>query len=218
MGVPIGLDVFLWLLDLAASKFYPLIVFGIFFGFVAVAVNIIIYIYFYWYYCECIRDSAAGGLRAPETFAYTPGVWDLLWQLLRILGCIGFFFLPAAVYFRYTGRIDLIFWLLNCYAVFFAPMGLLAVIMFDSIGGLNPVIIIPSILRNFLPYVGLVIFYFVITDSVIWMMRLSQRGILPQSGLWGYLFRFVNLYLLLVGAHLLGRFYWRYKKELDWDV
>jgi hypothetical protein len=28
----------------------------------------------------------------------------------------------------------------------------------------------------------------------------------------------VNIYLMLVAAHLLGRFYWKYEERLNWEV
>ena len=28
----------------------------------------------------------------------------------------------------------------------------------------------------------------------------------------------ISIYLLMVGAHILGRFYYRYERKLNWDV
>ena len=37
-------------------------------------------LYFCWYVCECIRDSADGGIRAPDTMGMTPGIMDMFVQ------------------------------------------------------------------------------------------------------------------------------------------
>jgi hypothetical protein len=57
------------LIDIAVVLLGP---FGFFIGIPGLIVKIIIGGYVYWYFGECIRDSAAGGVRAPETMAKTP--------------------------------------------------------------------------------------------------------------------------------------------------
>jgi hypothetical protein len=39
-----------------------------------------------------------------------------------------------------------------------------------------------------------------------------------ESQLWISIIRSVVTYLVLVGAHLLGRFYWRYQDKFNWDL
>ena len=192
MGVPLLIDIVLILLGLLTLRFPPVVVFVMFFGIIGSLVRVVLYLYAYCYYCECIRDSAEGGIRAPETLAKTPGLGEMFWQLLRVIVCVVFFFLP---------------------------MGLLAVIMFDSFSGPNPILIVGSIISTFLPYCGLVLFFcafcllVLITRGV-----LLGGGILLQSQILFYISKAVNMYLLMIGAHLVGRFYWRYQERLYWEV
>lgn len=175
-------------------------------------INFIIGLYFYWYIAECIRDSAKGGIRAPETMANAPGLSELLGQWFRLLICLLLFVGPMGYYFVKTHRIDAIFWSLLAYAVFFLPMGLLAVTLFDSLRGLNPLLLIGSIFSAFFTYCGLVLILGAVALSIIVLRR-------TLSGKWAaFLSGFFVMYILLVVAHLLGRFYWRYQEKLNWEV
>jgi phage FluMu protein Com len=175
-------------------------------------INAIIGLYFLWYVAECIRDSAEGGIRAPETLAHTPGLGDLLLQLFRLLACLLIFAGPMGYYYVKTQRIDAIFWYLLAYAVFFLPMGLLAVTLFDSIRGLNPLLLVGSIFSTFFTYCGLILILGAVAMTVITLPRML-------SGKWAvFVSGYLVMYILLVVAHLLGRFYWRYQEKLNWDV
>ncbi|MBA7626564.1 hypothetical protein ES703_34016 [subsurface metagenome] len=192
--------------------------------------NVIISLYMYWYFCECIRDSAAGGLRAPETISSMAALGQMLWQYLRLFACYIFFLAPATFYRGWTYYTNneingVIFWSLLTYGVFFFPMGLLAVVMFDSVRGLNPILIIRSIVSTFLPYCGLVaLFYGLAVLFVVGIIgSLSAvTGLTGDSLLSALLFivfmRAGFVWLLLVTGHLLGRFYWRYQEKLYWEA
>ena len=151
-----------------------------------------------------------------DTLAETPGVWELLWQLLQILACLVVCAAPAAAYFGYTRRTDLTFWLLAGGGAFFYPMTLLGVLMFDSVNGLNPLIIIPSIFSTFFQYCGLVI----LIGAILYLLVQTQR--ILQPGLLGFvlypLLQAAELYLAMIAAHLLGRFYFKYQEKLNWEV
>ena len=134
------------LINIAAGLLGP---FGFFISIPGFFINFVIGLYFLWYLAECIRDSAKGGLRAPETMANAPGLSELLWQCFRLLVCLLLFAGPAGYYFIKTDKIDTIFWSLLGYAVFFWPMGLLSVVIFDSLRGLNPLLLIGSIFSSF---------------------------------------------------------------------
>lgn len=202
LGVIIGIP----LLINIATRLLGL--FGVFIAIPGFFINIVVGLYLYWYITECIRDSAAGGLRAPETLGRAPGLGDMGLQLLRIVGCFAFCFAPLLIYFQYTKKTDIIFWSLLAYAAFFFPMGLLSVIMFDSFSGLNPILLISSILSIFLPYCAMVVAFFSIGF-------LTTKILSAAPDLLTYC---IHLYLALVAAHLLGRFYWRYQDKLRWEA
>ena len=173
-------------------------------------------LYFFWYLAECISDSAMGGLRAPETLGSAPGIGDMFWHTLKIVGCFAVFAGPPVYYVLYTHKIDAIFWALLGYAVFFFPMGLLAVVMFDSFSSLNPILLIGSILSVFFQYCGLVLISVVFALIVIAANKVPTD--IKGSIILGQVILCGLLYFALIVAHLLGRFYWRYKKKLNWDV
>jgi hypothetical protein len=198
------------LIDFVATLLGP---FGFFVSVPGFVINIVISLYMYWYLCECIRDSAEGNLRAPDVLVRAPSLGDMLWQTIRIAGCLVFFCAPVLIYHRHTERTDTIFWSLLTYAVFFFPMGLLAVIMFDSFSGLNPILLVSSIFSTFFQYCGLILFF---CACVYLFVKITSA--LPWSGFLNYIPVTAAIYLAMVAAHLLGRFYRRYREKLYWEV
>ncbi len=174
--------------------------------------------YVLYYFAECIRDSAAGGCRVPDFWMHPTesDKWDCISQSLVVLGCIAVCFWPVAVYYIVTERTDLAYWLLLAYGGFFFPMVLLAVVLFDSYNALNPILIVGSIFRTFLPYCGMVLLFY---GGALLFMKIDSRlyglRLLPAVPL---IFRVVQLYLVFVAVGLLGRFYWRYQEKLNWEV
>jgi len=198
------------LIDFVATLLGP---FGFFISVPGLVVNIVIFLYMYWYLCHCIRDSAEGGLRAPDVLVRAPSLGDMGWQTLRVVGCLAFFAAPMFIYHRHTERTDTVFWFLLAYAIFFFPMGLLAVIMFDSFSGLNPLLLIGSIFSTFFQYCGLVLLFCIFGYSLAKIL-----SVFSGSGFLNYIVVMVNIYLAMVATHLLGRFFWRYQEKLYWEV
>jgi len=204
IGVPLLIDILWTILPIQLSCLFSL---------VTIVIHIVIILYIYWYFTECVRDSADGGVRAPEGLGSTPGFMGMFWQMVNVIGCLAIFFTPFVLYMLFARRADIIFWLLLIYAVFFFPMGLLAVIMFDSAIGLNPRLLVRSISSTFFPYCGLVLLF--VTPVVLIGMLYTE---VQESRLWIFIIRSVVTYLALVGAHILGRFYWRYQEKFNWDL
>ena len=131
------------------------------FSFIFVPLSLGIYLllvgYMLYYIGLCIFDSAKGGRRAPDvTTLDLPDTGEILSELFLILGAIAICFWPAGLYYVLAKKVDLAFWVLSACGIFFLPMALLAGILFDAIHALNPVFIIGSISRTFLPYCALV--------------------------------------------------------------
>jgi hypothetical protein len=212
-GIPFVLRTLTKSLLPVSLAFPPALIFLVIFIILHWCSFVIFVLYVYWYVCECIRDSAAGGIRAPETAGIAPSLWDILLQPLKSVVCLSSFMAPAMFYFGLTQRADAIFWVLYGCGGFLLPMGLLAVVMFDSIRALNPMLIIGSIFSTFFLYCGLVIFCYGLCTAAA-----AAGYFLLRSWILGYLFLFVFFYLALIGAHLLGRFYWKYQDKLNWEV
>lgn len=205
-------------------------------GPLAAVVSIGLYVlfigYVFYYIAYCVVDSAKGGRRAPDISIYaTPGKGELVSQLLCVVGAVAVCFWPVGVYYILTERVDRFFWLLSGYGIFFFPMALLRVLMFDSFDSLNPIVIVVSIYRTFLIYLGLVLF-FCVPGGLVYVMisDTPQTQTLEQTLLYIFIFLdylcgagfvcrlMVFIYSAMVGAHLLGCFYWWHKDKLDWGL
>jgi len=183
----------------------------------------------YWYFSECVADSAAGGLRAPEALSISESFGEMFQNYLRLLACYVFFFGPVTFYYYACIRFSntqpnaVIFWSLQTYGVFFFPMGILAVVISDSVRGLSPVLLIRSIASTFLPYCGLVILFYglgiLFVIGIVGSMS-AGRAVGSISSLILTLISILVgfIWMLLVAGHLLGRFYWRYEDKLNWNV
>ena len=211
--IPLFIRVVLRLLGKFSEQFPPLLVLSIPISIVGYIVSILLYLYLYWFFYECIRDSATGGVRAPETVANTPGLGEMFWQWLRTICCLLVFVAPVSVYYQYNKQTDIALWALLVYAIIFFPMALLAVVMFDSLSGLNPILLIGSILSTLLPYCAMIAAFVTVVFLVVHNVPETDG-----SPILRFIFRCINVYLLIVMAHLLGRFYWRYEDRLNWEV
>jgi len=222
----LGVIMFLRLLIDFVSGFLMCFCYG---GILSIVLRIVVvYSYMYWYFSECISDSAVGSLRAPETFANMPSLGDMIWQWIKLFACYAFTFGPVTFYRGYiyfyeieTNRI--ILWFLLTYGMFFFPMGALAVIMFDSVNGLNPVLLLRSIFSTLVQYCGLVILFYGL-GILFYIFRAFMIPVMSQRNVISYMFfaylsfHIFSIYTLLILGHLLGRFYWRYQEKLNWEV
>ena len=189
---------------------------------------VLLWSYTYWYFSECVRDSADGGLRAPNITGTMPGMGNMFWQWARLFACLAIFLGPAIFYrgYSYFTNVEVnntILLSLLAFGVFFFPMNVLAVIMFGSVNGMNPILIIRSIISTFLQYCGLFILFYglsILFNTVFGMiLRISSRTQIFSRGFFSYiLFNLLMTYALLVAGHLLGRFYWQHQEKLNWEV
>lgn len=174
--------------------------------------------YAFYYFAECIRDRAAGGRHVPNYWMH-PGdssKWDCLSQMFEMVGCVAMCFWPVSVYYIIREQVDWIYTLLLVVGGFFFPMVLLAVVLFDSLSALNPILIGRSILSTFVPYCGMVLLLCIGSLlSVKIDFRLNGFHPLPMVP---FLLWLVQLYMIFVAIALLGDFYRRYEKKLNWEV
>jgi phage FluMu protein Com len=170
-------------------------------------------LYINWYVAECIRDSAAGSVRAVDTTATTPGFGELFGQSLTVLACAGAYLGPAFLYAQ-NHDADPIFWTLFGVGGFLFPMALLAVTMFESLRALSPVLVVTSVFSAFIPYCLLATFCCAACLLPLQLTRLWFNNSWPLE--YGYLF--LTFYAAVVLAHLVGRFYWKYEERLRWDA
>lgn len=216
----LGLIVGFTLLAMLFQRFMPMLPFFAIFFF---AGRIILGLYAAWYLAECVYDSATGGTRAPD-FAMV-GLGDMWSRVLYLLVVYIVYLLPVVLYrilisgFEITGaRFEVIFWALAGYALLFFPIGLLAMVVNDSISMLNPFFLLGSILRTFFQYTGLLI---VLAAVGVLLWRASQVA-MEEDEIRPFWLEAVglatSLYVTFVLAHILGRLYWRNADRLDWGL
>jgi hypothetical protein len=98
---------------------------------------------------------------------------------------------------------------------FYFPMAFTGVAMFDSVAAVNPLLIVPSILRIFKAYVLAVVLLAVIV-TFRWMTGTFLKSIIPMPVLPDLIMSFVGLYLVMVEMRVLGLMYRAKKEELGW--
>ena len=205
LGIIVGIPFLIGLLAFFAGPF------GFFITIPGFFVMAVIAVYTLWYFCQCIRESAEGETRAPDVLIDAPSLFDMGWQSLRMAVCLAFFTAPPIIYNRFIGKVDTILYLLLAYTALFFPIGLLAVVMHDEITALNPLLLIRSIAKTFFSYIKLVILFYLVGLLLFSAIKLFLH--LPSLS--SLVKRAALLYLLMVMAHLLGRFYWINKERLE---
>ena len=172
---------------------------------------IVFYSYVLYYIALCIFNSTKGRRRAPDIpISGTLDIGDLASQAILLLGCVAICYWPAAIYYLIKNQTDSWFWLLSACGTFFLPMTFLRGVMFDSFDALNPVSIIWSIIKTFLPYCWLVLFFFTVGGLI--------AAVLPKLPIWSALIQAVKIYLIFILAHRVGWFYWQHEDKLDWGI
>jgi DNA-directed RNA polymerase subunit RPC12/RpoP len=205
-GIPTGLSLL--------CQLVPLL--GFVLGLPLLILTVILWIYTGWYLAECVHDSARGGTRAPEISMGGVGFGDMWSRVIYLAATYALFGSPVFFYYVFTQRADPVFWALFAWAVVFFPIGLLAMVINDSTSALNPLFLLGSIGRAFIPYVGLLL----LLVPLLGLLALLDH-VLTGYGpafLRHVLGRVFTLYAALVLAHVFGRFYWHNRERLDWGI
>ncbi len=90
-------------------------------------------------------------------------------------------------------------------------------VIHDSVSALNPLFLLDSIRRVWGPYLFLLLGTGIVA-ALLWHAgggvdrRLAPPVVIPLFHV------LLSAYASLVLAHLLGRFYWRYRDRLDWGI
>lgn len=170
-----------------------------------------------WYFGVCVQESGAGQIRAPETLTKGGGfdIVEMFYQTLRFMCCIVICFGPVVAYYLTYRQEDRSFWLILAGGIFFFPMTLLSVVMFDSIIGLNPFLIVSSIFSTFFQYCCVAVMFCIPVGIIVAMQVFLPRdtGFMMQI-----ILRAVYAYQLLIAGHLLGDFFKRNEEKLYWEV
>jgi hypothetical protein len=209
-------------------------VFGIFISFIAGLIISIINLYVYIYLCQCIQDSAGGHVRHSVSISEQAELGEAFLMMLRLMSCLILFSLPSFVRLYYFNEADnlldflfyfgeyrtpdkIFYYLLGFGAALF-PMGLLSVVLHESFSGLNPIRICKSILNTHVFYIFVILFFWGGIATIIFIrlfiIKICTNEILLITAI--AIFRFFKIYLLMIVAHIMGRFYYKNSHRLDW--
>jgi hypothetical protein len=185
----------------------------------SVAVTFGMILFYLWYVCECLRESSSGTIRAPETMGHTPGIMDLFCQLFQVICCLLLFistYLSTVHSFALEGIARL---LLMGVLVFVFPMVFLGVVSSDSFRGFHPVPVVKNTARCFIPYCIVVSVLGGLHILPTWLIRLipgMTEIIKWRITIADIVLVLAEVYLLMVSAHIIGWFAYKYRERLEW--
>jgi hypothetical protein len=176
------------------------------------------------YLHNCVLESASGATAAPDSLLIDSfdvggvsttfgGYFSLQAEYLGMIFPVVICFLPSLLYPLFTQRFDMIFYILLGTGTFYYPMLQMAVVLFDSSSGYNPFIHIISIIKTFFSYCILVVQVALVIAGGIFLVFIVRNAILAAI----FLFP-IQMYLIMVMMHLLGRFYYLKQDKLNWAV
>ena len=178
--------------------------------------------YLFAYMQKIIAHTAQGEDELPEFPDFTDWWSDIILPFLLFTGTIAVSLVPVFI----AG-----FWALENKAVvplilpaaalgaFYLPMALLAVAVTDNFLALSPHVVLPSILRVFLPYLLTFLLLGLLAGLRIEGGRVSDLVPLQQFALKLCVIvamGFISLYLLTVEMRLLGLLFRSYRERLGW--
>lgn len=207
--------VFLCLLN-AASFFAA---FAGFFGMVAIAFLLVFGIgYVTCYLRRVLVSSAMGDDAMPDWPDFSDFSTDILAPFFQLLLTLIASFVPALVLaLLLASRNAWGGWIIGgaflAGAIYF-PMAFLGVAMFDSVAAVNPLLVVPSILKVPLEYV-VTLLLFGAVFAVRWAGNQAMPMVMPKL-VAAIISGFVGLYLLTVQVRILGLLYRSRKSALGW--
>jgi hypothetical protein len=174
--------------------------------------------YLICYLCRILTSSAMGEEAMPDW----PDVseWsDIVMPLLQFVGTVVACFLPAIAVALFVAPDDP--WkgpalvAAGLFGCGYFPMAFLAVSMFDSVGAVNPLLVVPAIVRIPLHYLVTVL----LLGGVLaarWAGGYLLPMVLPVPIVPTLVAGLIGLYLLTVEMRILGLLYLTHKEELGW--
>jgi hypothetical protein len=170
------------------------------------------------YYQRILLTSATGEAKMPDWPDFT-NLGDFVSPVLQFIGTALFAFGPFIALNSFAPP-DAAWrlWAIGAAIIFgglYFPMAFLAVTMADSLSALNPLIIIPAILKIPTEYLLMVILTVAIVGAGSFGELLLARW-LPVPILPSLMSEFLTLYLGTVAMRLLGLLHWTKKADLAW--
>jgi hypothetical protein len=170
-----------------------------------------------------ITSTAQGDEEMPEWPEIDDFASDVFVPFAQFIGTVLFCFAPMIGLTVYAlvgshGDSAWLGWATTATMLFgcvYFPMAFTAVAMSDSIAGVNPMVVIPSIMRVLGPYLLTVVVLAVIL-LVRWLLFRFLGIVLPIPFLPTIITSLIGLYLLVVEMRILGLLYRNNKDRLGW--
>ena len=180
--------------------------------------------YLFAYMQKIIAGSAQGEDEMPDFPDFSDWWSDIIQPFLLFGGTVLVSLLPVfiAAYLAAQSESEMMklaFFPALAFGAFYMPMALLAVAVTNNFLGLSPHVVVPSILRVFLPYlVTFVILALLVTAR---FAGGAAAGAVPYEQVplklaVTWMMGFISLYLLTVEMRLLGLMFRAYRSRLGW--
>lgn len=176
------------------------------------------------YLRRILNSTAMGDNEMPEWPEISDYSNDIVSPFRQLVLTILFCFLPAiglAIYAAYSAAEGDTSWMgwgslasIILGAIYF-PMAFMAVAMFDSVAAVNPLLIVPSIMKVLKEYV-LVMILVGMVMFLNWLSKNHLKDIIPLPLVPTVLAGLLQLYLLIVVMRMLGLLYREKQSELAW--
>lgn len=206
------------LLSAGAVFFFVLSIVSSFAALVGVILSFVAAGYAICYYQQILATSATGRDTMPDWPDFT-GWADLIPPVLQFLGTLLFSFGPAIALNIFVSAEQpwkpwAVIAAIGAGCIYF-PMSFMAVALAESLTALNPLVIIPSILKIPGAYLLAVIILAAVL-AVNWIGNAFLPQVLPVPILPGVLGEFIGLYLATVEMRILGLLYRSKQEQLGW--
>jgi pSer/pThr/pTyr-binding forkhead associated (FHA) protein len=194
--------------------------FARFFCIIGVAMQLFSLGYVFLYMQNIIQSTVQGDDREPQLPDVTNIVEDVILPGLQLLATIIFCFGPAIglAMWRFSGGPELAMWLvfpaLAVGCVYF-PMAFLAMAMFDSVGAISPMVVIPAITKIPLEYLVACACLGVVF-AVRWGGAMLLGMAIPIPVVPALISDVVGLYFLAVQCRILGLLYYANRGRFGW--
>ena len=213
----IGGTILFWLLDLA--KFVVR-----FAGILGLVAGVLLFVfssgYLFAYMQRLLVSSSQGDETLPGWPEFSEWWSDIIRPLLLWAFTLAVCFAPPVIYMVLKVRAGeemnlMILYPLAVFGFLYFPMALLAVALSDNFLALNPLVVLPAILKVPGQYVVAVVMFFVLVAVRHFSERLL-RAVLPVPVVPGLLVGFLALYFLAVEMRVLGLLYFTNRNRIAW--
>lgn len=175
--------------------------------------------YMFSYAKSIITSTADGRDDLPDWPDFGDWKDDILMPYLQLLALLVLFFGPAVLLAAWhpgtASQAAVALLAALAFGAFLAPMGMLALAMFDTFAALNPIALMWSILRVPGPYLAAATCFLLALALYSFVAGLLEKAIgIPLVS--DLISSFLYLYCVAVGVRILGLLYRTRKKELGW--